>query len=199
MVPDVFATTPDPRKVLDDWKEFARGFGRLTSTLMFVLAIIWREQRVTLAKLGSLTYFPPETARRNFIDPLLDLGLIQPFGTRSYEPSSWCEWRPSKVVTVEAKLTNWRIALEQASDNRQRSDFSYAAFPADGLAHRDAVLNEARSKGVGIIEVSPDTGPIIVLEGKGQYRQRKIEKWVLSLRILVGLLRMPDRWAFASD
>jgi hypothetical protein len=194
----VFADIPDPCRMLEDCQYYAKGFTRLSNAQVFVLAIIWRVRRITVAKLSSMTWTSGKVIRGGYINPLADLGLIRRSGQKSYEPTEWSKWEPMSVITVEAKLTDWRCALEQASDNKRRSDFSYIAFPAVGLARRKEVLDETKAHGIGIIEVNPNADPTIVLNAKRVRRSKDPQRWAFYLRILIELISMNDRWTLVT-
>jgi len=193
-----FVEAPDPRLSLEDWKHFARAFSCISSAQQQMLAIIWREQRVTLASLSSMTWMPREDVWADYLLPFLDSDLIRRSGPRSYEPTEWSEWRPCPVVTVEAKLSDWRCALAQATDNKKRSDFSYVAFPSGGLAQRDVVHREASRLGIGVIEVSPTTQPMIILKAKRVREKKSPERWTFLLSILADLVCSKHKWCMQA-
>lgn len=55
-----------------------------------------------------------------------------------------------QLIAFEAKLTKWRVALQQAYRNRCFADLSYVLLPEDSAKSACNHLNEFTSRGVGL-------------------------------------------------
>lgn len=193
----VFANTQDPKQILKNWKSCERGLNRLSIPQLSVLSLIWRERRITIRKLSATTWLPAEVIRHDYLEPFLEVDLVRRSGRKSYEPTDWSIWEPGSVYTVEAKLKDWQCALDQAFDNKKRSDFSYVAFPSGRFTNKEGLHKKARSLGIGIIEVNSESGSSVLVNARRTNRFRDPGRWLFYLRILIGLLRKNSKWALA--
>jgi hypothetical protein len=60
-----------------------------------------------------------------------------------------------RIVAVEAKVIDWKRALQQAARNRLFANLSYVALP-QAVAGRPSLYTEARGLGIGVIAVDAD-------------------------------------------
>ncbi len=66
------------------------------------------------------------------------------------------------VIAIEAKLTRWKDALEQARSYQDYSDRSYVALDARRVHVTDSMVSEFEKYGVGLIMCRPDEVSILL-------------------------------------
>jgi hypothetical protein len=177
---------------------FGKGLNKLSTSQLLALSVIRHEKKITVKKLGICTWQSPNQVKKNFFEPFLEYGLIRRCTHLSYEPTEWSAWSPSSVITIEAKLSDWRSALNQAHDNKKRSDFSYVALPHDVVLKRELLLRDAKKLGVGVIGVSSDEGSSVFLPAKRTKRYLDSSKWFFFLKIFIDLLNINSKWTFSK-
>lgn len=62
-----------------------------------------------------------------------------------------------QIISIEAKLRNWKEALSQALAYLRFSDYSYIALPEPLVASNSDIQQSCGAAGVGLISVSPRT------------------------------------------
>jgi hypothetical protein len=189
--------TENPWSFVPEQRNVLTNLAKLSSAQAYVLGVMWQRRKVTAHKLCSLTWMDYEDILNNYINPFLALGLIRT-AQKSYELTNWTQWLPDTVITVEAKLSDWKCAFQQADDNLQRSDFAYVAFPATGLARRPDVQEAAKRKGIGLIEIKPGATPKVVIHARKTRSSRQSERWSFFLQIVIDMIRVAKRWSFSS-
>lgn len=100
--------------------------------------------------------------RRAVVPLLSDLGWIYREGDR-YLRRREVEWAVRRVVTVEAKLGDWRRALYQARRQLTSSDATYIALDASSTNRVRPYLSELSAAGVGVLTVSAATSVVATL------------------------------------
>lgn len=95
----------------------------------------------------------------NLLDILSDAKIVIPTGNGYIIDTRWRNILPH-VITVEAKINKWQLAIEQAVRNRIFSHESYVAFP-EPLANR--VFKDPLFKrcGIGVLAVDGDDACIL--------------------------------------
>jgi hypothetical protein len=191
----MYASMPSSSELnIADAERFAGRLSRLSVAQTMVLALIWREGRVSLSRLGAMTYMRSEKLEADYLRPFEGSGLIER-DRRSWVVGSWGGAGPAQLVAVEAKLTDWREALCQADDNRTRADLSYIALPQiDARRNCAELMRSARERGVGVIELHPHGDAEIVVKARRAPASVCKQKWQLSVRLLADVLRPDGRW-----
>lgn len=92
-------------------------------------------------------------------------------------------WPPLKIIAYEAKLTDWREALDQASDYLNFADESYVVLPSAHIVRALSHPELFKERRVGIISVS-ETGFHIVMDSDGLTNQDWRREFVYSRAIL---------------
>lgn len=126
---------------------------RLTYTQMEVLSFMGAKGRVSPQYLAKKTWLSLDEIER-YIAEFIGLGLAQRTSRQSYGPTLWVKQLPKCIVSIEAKLSDWRTALKQALYNKPGVDFSYVAFPLEKFSGQKAVLCEFRRNGIGVLGIS---------------------------------------------
>jgi len=190
----VFTRFSEHDKFFFNLSNYAKILYRIPISQLQVLAIIWKFKKITINRISSLTYINSDIILRDFVKPLEDLGLINKVRGKTYAPNEWANEDIADVYTIEAKLYDWRRALDQAIDNRKRADFSYVAFPKGRLTNRKYIIEKAESNEIGIIEVSPHNGSRILVKAKRAHSASNLGKYIFILRIASELIRAGYKW-----
>ena len=83
-----------------------------------------------------------------------------------------------KIVAIEAKIKNWRVALQQARICLLCSDEVYIALPQK-FVHRVA-SDSLQSLGIGLLSVGDDV-EIIIKPGPPKYKHDYHFEWLIAL------------------
>jgi len=104
--------------------------------------------------------------------------VIENSSVYSLSPS----WRDilSEIVTVEAKVKNWKTAVEQAVRNRIFSHKSYVALPAH-IAERIRTEQIFRHFGIGLLSVDDD---VVRITRRARRHQPRVWAYYYKLAFL---------------
>ncbi len=175
--------------------DFAISLSNLSGSEMLVLARFASGRRVNRHLLLQHFWIDWQTLKERFLDGLVGAGLLRQYGEATFEPTEWVSFLPTRVMTVEAKLTDWRDALQQASYNRAYTSDSYVAFPASETARIEQSLHAFRAARVGVALVDPGDGVSVRLLARGGGSMRGIKPHFARLRVLCDLCADTGRWA----
>lgn len=114
--------------------------------------IMWLLRGYKQAPLSLLARKSHETARRTarLAEELADSGAIQKIGQKTYRLAPVLRQVRLDIVSVEAKLTNWRRALEQAVRYKNYSTSVVVAMPESGLPKQMNSLKKFETANVGL-------------------------------------------------
>jgi len=124
-----------------------------------ILAYLHSVRRATLETIANrLQFSSADVAVR--VDQLTASAVIDRTTENAFSISSaWRKILP-EVVTVEAKVSDWQAALQQANRNRIFAHRSFVAFP-ESVAQRVSGKTGFELHGVGILSVT-DNGDVTV-------------------------------------
>lgn len=88
------------------------------------------------------------------------------------------------IVSIEAKLTNWRQALKQAISYLDFSHMSYIALPT-AIANKSIVQEHCQSEAIGLIAVANNSTEVLF---KPKPQQPYSSKWIWLLSKTVGIM-----------
>lgn len=182
----VLAESQAPLDALADPPRLCSALNGLNKSQLEILALIWRSRSTSLARICKETWTPEGHVLEDWIRPLLNRGMIEQSGQRTYAAPMLAAWRPTLVIGIEAKLRDWKGALAQAVDNRSRCDWSFAAFPADERLPMDMIRSRAAESGVGIMVVGGAPGCRILLRPRLSPASKHATRWLLGLDMLIG-------------
>ena len=91
---------------------------------------------------------------------LLRRGLVSRSPNGAFAVEGWASSLPGRVILYEAKLTDWRCAVEQAVFYRSFATESFVAMPS-AMQPRRELRAQCKRQGVGLLFVEP-TGALIV-------------------------------------
>lgn len=194
----MYASLPEAEADIVGAAPFAERLSRLSIAQTMVLALVWREGRVSTQRLSRMTYLRQDRLESEYLKPFERSGLVLR-DQRSWTVGAWGDARPAELVAVEAKLADWREALAQAQDNRIRADLSYIALPQlDAGRKRAELRRNALQMGVGVIELQSQGDARIVVKAKRAPARVCRQKWQLSVRLLADALRADGRWVVCN-
>jgi hypothetical protein len=124
------------------------------------------------------------------LDDLVGIGVVSKQNHSYSLDATWRDILP-EIVTVEAKVSNWRRAVDQAGRNRLFAHRSYVALPT-AAAKRMQGSDPVRAWGIGIIAVRDD-GTVHVLR---KARQHSPRVWTYYYQIALSTAGHSER---ASD
>lgn len=192
----VLADTAHPSAVLDDMEVYAPGFRKLDGRRASLLAIIWRERRISLDRLSQITWTTTDRLRPD-IQEMSRVGLVDINRRETLRPTGWAEWSPGSLIAVEAKLADWRGALSQATDHLAWADYSYVAMPSDGPLTNEHVIRALRNEGVGGLLVD-SSSEVVVRPRARRFPKRGFARERVSIDLLGDLLLGENRWNAAG-
>lgn len=169
--------------VLDfDDAKFAKradaGLGPLLSVgQAYVVAGLRASGRVSLKDVGRLDRSVGVRQNRRVIAELIAAGyVLERASSISLHPSMVAP--VARLVAIEAKLTDWRGGLLQASRYRSFADVAYLAMPAAAAAKLvEAWSDAARELGVGVIAVGSSNARILLRAEPCRPSERGVRVW----------------------
>ena len=103
-------------------------------------------------ELSDLMGMGPDYLRRAVVPLLVDLGWVR-FESGWVERNPAAVWTGRRVVTVEAKLRDWRGAISQARRQQLSADAAYVALDVDVCHRIFADLDHIANSGIGVVAV----------------------------------------------
>jgi len=100
--------------------------------------------------------------RRAVVPLLSDLGWIVRDADRVVRRPE-AQWAGRRIVTVEAKLRDWRRALAQARRQKHSADAAYIALDALSSARLAPYAQQIADGGIGVLTVHSDSGRVEIL------------------------------------
>ena len=129
----------------------------------------------------TLTYrlFTREETTRAALAKLEKIGVVRRTEEATYVLTTDISTR-FEIVSVEAKLTKWREAIEQAKAYLRFSDETFIALPASVIDRNTKIYDRCASEGVGLLAVTK-TAIRVVLAPRATANPDPAEKtWVLA-------------------
>ncbi len=127
-----------------------RKLTKLVTPELLVLSHFMNEPK-NLASLRQ-EVFMREGELEKVVDKLAINGLIRLEKDGRFFPSEWVQWIPKDLHFIEAKIENWREAIEQALYYQDYADSVSIALPAS-FSDRADVFEACKQAGVGLILV----------------------------------------------
>lgn len=134
-----------------------------------ILAYLRAVGRVRLQTLADRFCLPVKRIARS-LDRLVEAQAVSTDGRMSFMlVPKWREILP-EIVTIEAKVVDWRRAAEQAGRNRIFAHRSYVALP-HGMARRVAGEPSICRYGIGVLSVGED-GDVVVVRNSRKHKPK---------------------------
>lgn len=117
------------------------------------------------------------------LDKLKRSKLVDQTNAGAYHLTDWRCFIPSEIITIEAKLQNWKTAIQQASYYRTFSDFSYVAMPSRTCTNED-LTNSCKELGIGLISVFNKGKPTLSIKAKRNCPNNSPHRDIAALSLL---------------
>ena len=118
-------------------------------------------------------------------ETLARLGLVEIAACGTLRATGRHQHSDARIVAIEAKLTRWREAIEQASHYRAFANQSYIAMPSALFDASGAILSTCEAAGVGALSVAPNGQITIVTEAP--VHEPQSPEWVRLVSYVVGV------------
>lgn len=125
------------------------------------------------------TLFTRVESTRSALAKLERLGIVRQSASGTYLVTTDFAKR-FQVVSVEAKLTRWRVAIEQAKRYLRFSDESFVALPASVIARNRRIEHHCAAAGVGLIAVARGDVSVVLLPSPPVEPDRRPWTWLLA-------------------
>lgn len=125
-----------------------------TTTLeSVVLSHLTRLHSARIDDLEKICGLPEQALRCGALDALCKVGILNIESTGNV--NLVCKWiRAVKVIAFEAKLTNWRYAIQQAKSYQRYADLSYVVLPSSSCNLAVKHSKEFENLGIGLLRCS---------------------------------------------
>ena len=111
---------------------------------------------------------------------------------KAFTVKGWKEFLPVETVAFEAKLDDWREAIEQATTYARRADRAWVVMPERHRQNED-LRSACKKRGIGLVVVSRDSIAKVVRPRSRQGQITSLRE--MRLRLLWDLARNEDeRW-----
>ncbi|WP_454137774.1 hypothetical protein [Microbacterium paulum] len=146
---------------------------------------------VTTREVADRTRMSPDYVRRAVAPLLIEQGWVEWDDDGRLRRRAGAQWVGKRVVTVEAKLRDWRRALTQARRQQLSADAAYIALDASAVGRVAEHLSEIARGGVGVISVDCDLqrARVLVRPTVKQDSRRAVGRALLAERSVEMMLR----------
>ncbi|ELK41459.1 hypothetical protein QYF48_17325 [Brevibacillus agri] len=173
---------------------YKKSFKKLNMAQLDVLSIFLTNPKgVSIQKLIKILRMKPDKIHDQYLELFLELGLIQKVSRYSYISTGWTNVFPLYVVAIEAKLTKWQEALEQAIYNLTFADYSYVAMD-NSVNFKDSIIEKFIEANIGLIRVSEENDITVVYEPKRNKLYRYSDFRLQRLRLCRDLICKNSKW-----
>ncbi len=151
-IPDLLIVCGDRREEMPRHK--------LTYFECTIVAAMMKAGLITVDEIADATFAPREEILKR-VSRLVRLGLIE---HRDSQLRVASRALPNKlrVIAVEAKLTRWKDALEQARAYLSFANEAYIAMPASLIRRNVSALSGCADSGVGVIAVEDNDSSVVL-------------------------------------
>jgi hypothetical protein len=149
-IPDMiyvrFADVPDPLL----WPR------RWTFRHTYAIWLLRRENELTLVEMANLFYESPNGQIQKTMRDLVRSGAVDENQPQLFTLSTAMKAVEAEVIAVEAKMSKWTRAIEQAQDYLRFADKVFVAMDAILMPRRTKVLDSFHELGIGLCAVFPE-------------------------------------------
>ncbi len=183
-IPDIVGVLLDAAAIE---RREASGLGAVTNPHEAVILSRLSEGEATLTELANVVFLSREHLRRSILPRLISAGWIAPLQGRGESASTMllvqyedvAQW----VVTVEAKLTDWRGGMSQALRHAPSADAAYLALDARFSRRVTLQASAASERGVGILTVDASTGAVEERSTPVRWQTQNVLRRILAERV----------------
>ncbi len=122
----------------------------------FVLWWLRNEFELSLEEIAARFYMPPRGIVVQTINELINSGAVQTINSGKFALSTEMKTVQAEVVAVEAKLSNWKRAIQQAQDYLNFADKVFVAMDPYQMPKKLTVLEKFRELGIGLCAILPE-------------------------------------------
>lgn len=162
---------------------------------LMVLEHIRANHKVSNAKLARDLHLNVTDLAEIILPRLERLRLVHK-SKRSFCPTGWVKFYPLEIMTIEAKLSRWKEAIEQARFNSRFSDKSYIAIPSDLLARCETIHSVSKQVNVGLITVDANQEARVATDPMFTGCQN-MYKGLQKLRVLRDIVVNREKWSMS--
>lgn len=159
--------------------ESVKSLNALSQRDLDVLAAFARRKTWSPAALAAELFLDSQNLER-LIEPQIRRGLVKRFKTGSLGVTGWPGILPPCMIAIEAKISRWEEALQQALRHTSFADYSLVAMDEACLRGSEVKASAAcREARIGLITVRPDGGIKFLapcLKHVGTVRERTLQR-----------------------
>ena len=128
---------------------------KITSRHIFILWLIKTSKQITPNGIAERSYQRINKVNQ-IINDLINSGTVIQNETGELRVQETIASLQTEVVAIEAKLSNWSQALEQAKRYQEFADKVVVAMDADRTPRRKEILERFNEQNIGLCAVSPN-------------------------------------------
>lgn len=122
------------------------------------------------------------------LDKLKRSGLVDQTNAGAYHLTDWRCFVPSEIITIEAKLQDWKTAIQQASYYRKFSDFSYVAMPSRKCTNEN-LTDSCKELGIGLISVFDKSKSTLSIKAKRNCASNSPQRDIAAMSLLQAFMK----------
>lgn len=144
--------------------------------------VIWQIRRSGPLAVGEIAQrvFTDVEMVRPAVDDLLNNGILHRLPCNRLTLADEVDGEDAEIFAIEAKLTRWREAIEQAQSYRSFADYSIVAMTDNALAQGGRVESAAREAGLGLLQVGKGSAAWVVPPIRTPAVDRPERDWILA-------------------
>lgn len=158
---------------------------RLKISEQYVLSLMSEYGTFSIQRIAADTFSDYHDVKNKYITSFEKLDFIKQTSRFRYKIIDELSDSLGKLYAIEAKLSNWREAIEQAEDTKIFADYSYVAMDADFVNKRkEKLIPEFSKKNIGLILVNNNGEVKKVVNSNGMRAKNKFESKLQQIRAL---------------
>jgi len=114
--------------------------------------------------------------------------LVDQTSAGAYHLTDWRCFIPSKIITIEAKLQDWKTAIQQASYHKKFSDFSYIAMPSKKCTNEN-LTDSCKELGIGLISVFNKSKSTLSIKAKRNCASNSPQRDIAAMSLLQAFMK----------
>ena len=179
--------------------EYKKSLKKLNMSQLDVLSIFMTNPKgISIHHLNKILRLKPEKIHNDYLNWFLELKLIQRKSKYIYTSTEWASVYPQYVVAVEAKLTKWQEALEQAIYNLNFADYSYVAMD-HSMNFRQDIVDKFINANVGLLSVGENNKVTVIYKPKKNRSFRYSDFRLQRLRLCRDLICKNSKWNLINN
>lgn len=158
---------------------------RLKISEQYVLSLMSEYGTFSIQRIAADIFSDYHDVKDKYITSFEKLEFIEQISRFRYKIIDELSDSLGELYAIEAKLSNWREAIEQAEDTKKFADYSYVAMDADFVNKRkDKLISEFSEKNIGLILVNNNGEVKKVVNSNGIRVKDKFESKLQQIRAL---------------